>query len=578
MQHAKTTLPGKIETFLRVSMLSSCTTYGPGYTADTGDGQCGAFVIVQRGAHATNGRWYRDVTGREIRKARNYVLGWGDGGLEAVHPLLRALADHERRSLFGDGGDSFGSTFVRVRVGRVLAYQCRINHLLETIGTYCPPDAKRGAMPEPRQVKLTAIAPESSIKQHHITIDNACFFELLWAARLYRPKLDGSDPSANNDDASIPRVPKLAALALFLSDRDLLRDQWEAAFNVAPSQKRRSFFKDAFCKEPGRGLQIVTDSVAASVLFLQPVEPGGGARHKPWEQRDKNCTTMDVHGERNRRPPAPAPDDHVWAVDPGRVSIVTAVKVHPAPPKGEEPEVRTLGRRGFYRAAHYPAIRAKNAAASEHMQQAFDGMSAHSRKVPGSLAYMAAIAAEAAVFDGAWSLLSRRAAGAYRLEKHIYSNRALDKFWASVQKAAPPGAATTVLYGAAKISAGGRGEVSVPVMGVLRRCRRFFRERLVLVDEYGTTKFHSACETELAKDVRRQLSASEKAKRAALCARKGWMDDSRWRLTNNRGLQRCPTCSGCLVSRDVDAAKMIARCYYDRPACCRRGGVEDAED
>jgi hypothetical protein len=174
--------------------------------------------------------------------------------------------------------------------------------------------------------------------------------------------------------------------------------------------------------------------------------------------------------------------------------------------------------------------------------------------------YMAAIRTEALVFDALLSVNFRRAAAAYRLETHILKNGVLDRFVTSFDA----GHNTKILYGAAKIAATGRGDNPVPVMGIMRRFRRIFGDRLVLVDEYGTTKHCSRC-----------LNVLTYMKEQKMTTKRTQENNTAGKLIKSRGLQRCTSCSGRLVARDHDAAILIDRCYVARPACCRRRSDED---
>ena len=138
-------------------------------------------------------------------------------------------------------------------------------------------------------------------------------------------------------------------------------------------------------------------------------------------------------------------------------------------------------------------------------------------------------------YDRLWQLRFSKKRAREALACYAGKQKVLDSFFSSFAHTGDE--KPIIAYGAASFKPGGKGEVNVPVKGVLKACRKQYQT--ILVNEYLTTKVHHACGQRLNPVARRSAVPPVRAV---------------------RGLCWCQTCSK-FVSRDGNAAHNILRVF-----------------
>jgi hypothetical protein len=212
------------------------------------------------------------------------------------------------------------------------------------------------------------------------------------------------------------------------------------------------------------GHMIETDGVAASVHFKRLK-----SHHPPSSKPDVKTLLQN--------------NPRVISIDPGRINIITAYE-------------RTTDNRDrfwcFSRRSYYQTIRTsleKMRRWGLVLQDVYQEMSTYSLRTLDQELCTGYRRVYFEQYNRLWAVrLHKRWA---REGFHIYSAKrsTLDKFFASFVKTdrRPP----IILYGAAAVRSGGRGELSVPIKKVFETCSRFYTT--VKVNEHLTTKCHQAC-------------------------------------------------------------------------------------
>jgi hypothetical protein len=283
-------------------------------------------------------------------------------------------------------------------------------------------------------------------------------------------------------------------------------EMWHKTFGIRPvkaSSKRRFDY------------QVDTDGIAACFHFSVPKRPDpegtGLPEEEPFQAKDR-----------------------VIAIDPGRTNLITAYdsffdKFH------------TLSRKQYY--GSFQGSLRKIKIWEETLQPVHEEMSAFSLRSGDSTKCEGYRSAYWKWYDTIWT--SRLARNRARESLNVFSKKkkVLDIFFSKMKgplDAPPP----KVAYGAASIRPHAHGEMSVPVKGVLKVCRKYYPT--TLINEHLTTKTHEAC-----------------GSRMHPAKNEGETDSK-----PIRGLYWCQTC-GKFVNRDRNAALnilLLARSIQGRPS------------
>lgn len=337
-----------------------------------------------------------------------------------------------------------------------------------------------------------SLLPLCDHKRHFMTIDSTVLLNLL---------LNVSDKMGMNAPTWIQDI---ALYNNMCSDAiHVCRDEmWKKTFDLR-SIKRSS----RYCF----GHQVDTDGIAACFHYDTPKS----------ENADDKVGNPFLDAKR------------IIAIDPGRTNMVSAYDSY-------FDKYHTLSRKEYYGAFRGSTRKLK--IWEDTLQPIHEEMSEYSLR-----------SADQAKCDGyrnvyykwyytIWA--SRLALNRAREKLNIFSKKkqVLDRFFTNMRgpKDAP---APKVAYGASAIRPHAHGELSVPVKGVLKVCRKYYNT--TMVNEYLTTKTHHACGSRM-HPVNNEGNASNRP---------------------IRGLYWCPTC-GKFVNRDRNAALnilLVARCTEGRP-------------
>ena len=282
-----------------------------------------------------------------------------------------------------------------------------------------------------------SIAPVCRIKRHFLTIDNTVLYELLKNVTLE------ADPKLCPDWLSA--LGKMSRVK-FCKNEGSQKTAWDAAFNIDGLRKRRTF-----------GRQIDTDGVSMTVHFQ--VTKHHRARHQ-----------KRIQGR---------PDDynHIVAIDPGRVNLVTAFD-------SSTQKVRRLTRNEYYSKAGINRLNEKTTLWEIPLRGVVSALSKTSIRTSSpslTYAYREVIVRN---YDRLWGLRFQKKRACEALACYAGKQRVMDSFFASftTRDEGKP----IIAYGAASFLPTGKGEVSVPVQRVLKTCRKHYQT--MLVNEYLTTK------------------------------------------------------------------------------------------
>ena len=331
-----------------------------------------------------------------------------------------------------------------------------------------------------------SIAPVCQIKRHFMTIDTTVLFELL------------KNVAAKADPESCPEwltaLGKMSLPTFFQEKHQGLRDAaWNATFNIDGLRRRRTF-----------GHQIDTDGVAMTVHF-----------HVTIRKRAKHQKRIKQQPHAFRR---------IVAIDPGRTNLVTALD-------SSTSKLRTLTRGEYYKKARIHRLQKKTRAWELPLRgvvSAWANTSIRTSSPSLAYAYRQVVVRN---YDRLWALRFEKKRAREALACFAGKQQVMDSFFSSFINRGEE--KPIIAYGAASFHPTGKGEVSVPVKGVLKACRKHYQT--VLVNEYLTTKVHHACGHRL------NPIASQTAERPVRAV---------------RGLCWCQTCTK-FVSRDGNAVHNI---------------------
>lgn len=346
-----------------------------------------------------------------------------------------------------------------------------------------------------------SLAPLCGTRRHHISIDSTVLYCILRKTAKYF-----------KDTA-----PEWIHMTTSLSLTEFLQE--DESRPLTYRQYAWMHFFDTFSLIPnGFTGRILTDGVKCSVVFERP------KKSIAIEDRDE----IDM---RNRILVTSA--ERVIAIDPGRTNLVTSLEVGT---DGKE-IFRGLTRRSYYDSFSHAVETLKRWNA--RLRDVDEEFSLYSLRTSFSILREGYIGVYFQQYDRIW--YERGSKRHARVRFYIKSKKRsyLDKFFQGFVSPGRP--KPVILYGAARLrSHGTRGELAVPVKGVLKSCRRYFWT--VLVDEFRTSKRHSKCHLDM----------------HPVRTRSAWDNETRQERQRRkvRGLYYCGKCHK-FVDRDRDACRSI---------------------
>ena len=285
---------------------------------------------------------------------------------------------------------------------------------------------------------------------------------------------------------------------------DITDEVWQSVFDYSGLRRRRRF-----------GHQVETDGV--SVCF-----------HFNWTKKHQK-QSLKRRKTKQQRTSGP-----VISVDPGRCNIITAHN-------SKTGTYYCLTRQTYYRNSGMNIRTKKVQRRLTALQPVYTAMSKAPTKSISEFDWYQYQQIITRNYDKLWSYHTSLASRRDALRVHCLKERCLDRFFNKFAEKGKP----TVAYGAVSLNPTGKGELSVPVKYVYKKCCEKFNT--VKVNEDYTTKMHHKCEQQTVSVLVRE---------------------SRHTI---RGLRWCPTCRE-LVSRDKNATRNIEKVFNSDerpPYLCR---------
>lgn len=300
---------------------------------------------------------------------------------------------------------------------KMIRYLVFINHFLKNV-----PGAK-----------LRNLAPLSSLRHHHITIDTFVLKGIVEDCKLGKCK--------------------------DIKDMDL----WAS---ILKFKKVQSIGKGDFTRT------IDTDGISVSVHFL-----------KPKKADQKNYSSLeDLRGVVNT-----IPNVQAVSIDPGRSNIIFATWK-----KGEEDvyDYKRLTRGEFYsKSGIYKARKKTQQWQSEPaIKEALEKMSEKSPKGNSLESFNEYITTVFHFWEVFWNEYGKKRWSAQRLRLYGGKKRVLSNFCNELQEQVGNDKKIVVAYGSAKFAPGGKGEMSVPVGKAFKAVSERFQT--TLVDEFRTSRIY----------------------------------------------------------------------------------------
>lgn len=315
----------------------------------------------------------------------------------------------------------------------------------------------------PKGLRLFNLLPQPSLQPHFIHISNS-------AAQRLAKALKGWGSKKTKRDRQMQQLPDGKDMVLtkeFLNDylkpdleKDIKERPWQLLFNVDqfPKASKGMIFADS----------IKTDGYSASVSMHNP------------------CKSAFVSGEEsNQKVPIPQEGARAVSIDPGRVSVITAVDN-----RGKTLEVST---KEYYHLAQMPKRRRiLNKLQDTHK------ITEIIKNIPSSktasfddyMTHVKYVFEHAETMHSYWQLPIHKE---LRMEGYRLKTRALDRICQMITLGDKN---TIVAYGAAKFSHASAGHQS-SCGGILKRRLKQHTKRVVEVDEHLTSQLCPRCSKEL---------------------------------------------------------------------------------
>jgi len=337
-----------------------------------------------------------------------------------------------------------------------------------------------------------SIAPVHRVRRHHITVDTTVLF--LMFQEVFR--------QLGEDAPDWIQEPVLLGKAAV---KEYQESMWKRVLDTSKLSRHKFHHS------------VITDGVQASFIFDCP---------KTFSTNNFNASEVLAS--------VPAGEIlRIISIDPGRTNIITAYdSLHDT--------FYTLSRRGYY--GSISKCRKKLDFWENQLRGVNAELSAFSLRTSNEEQCRGYRRVYFKQYNRMWSVRFHKRVSKEHLRIYSVKRSVLDKFFFSFLKRGGP--RPVVAYGASAVQSHGRGELSVPVKRVLKKCQQ--RYTTVMVNEFLTTKCHSTCGSRM-HPVRNNGS-----------------------LPTVRGLMFCSECK-IFVNRDRDACKSIhhVASQPDRPLYLR---------
>lgn len=236
------------------------------------------------------------------------------------------------------------------------------------------------------------------------------------------------------------------------------------------------------------------------------------------------------------------------ACDPGRDCIYTIIE------EGSS-NVWKLSRREYYSTAGIYKSRGNTKEWTKPLLPTLDTCSKVTSKGLCLEAYKKYLETFLATFDTLWLEYSKKRWANQRLRMHGGKKRCMDRFWNKVledrdEQGNKRARQNIIAYGGAKMAPGGKGEMNVPTTGAFKACQKRKDLKVLVVDEFRTSKLHHQTHQLLHKV--KIIEAKHPLRGLLWC---------------------CSTISkkqGFFVNRDVNAAWNILKVALERPEIFQR--------
>ena len=342
--------------------------------------------------------------------------------------------------------------------------------------------------------KLSNLLPIADIKNHYATLDKSCLLGVFKEVKILEKK------------TKVEHITK-----------ELL----ESVFKIP---RNKSFTGT-----------IQTDGTSICLHFRRPKR-----KQSKQEQEQNILKTKDIFQEKETRR---------LGCDPGRENIYTIIE------EGTN-KVWKLSRNEYYSVSGIYKGRENTKRWSEKILPNLNALSKVSSKGISLSSYLDYIKVFVENYKILWSEYSNKHWAEQRLRQYGGKKRCFDRFWNKVLGKEEKRTKTTVIaFGGAKFAPGGKGEISVPTSRAFKECKKQKGLKVLVVDEFRTSKLHYERE-QLLQLV--QVQGEKKPLRGLL-----WC---------------CSTISdkqGFFVNRDVNAAlNILKNCINRKEIFTRKKGIK----
>ena len=329
--------------------------------------------------------------------------------------------------------------------------------------------------------KKFRMAPLCQIKRHFLTIDNVVLKRILLNVRRKAEETNIAFPSEMNDA---------------IEEKVMSMEVWKGTFNYEGLRRKRRF-----------NHQVETDGVKVCFHFQTTTKKVNRRnRRVKYKRRKRN--------QDNQR---------VIAIDPGRSNLITAYD------DGTEKFYR-LTRKQYYKSSGMLRRTKRAHRRNLKCKEIYEAMSKTPTRSIDDRDWENYQAILTRHYDELWEFKTQKVWSKDAFRVSCLKEKCLDRFFNRFKVEGQP--EPVIAYGAAVLSPTGKGELTVPVKYVYKKCcQRYKTEK---EDERYTTKMHYRCRERM------------------------WKVEvnNRWA----RGLCWCPTCHK-LVSRDNNASQNIMESF-----------------
>jgi hypothetical protein len=344
--------------------------------------------------------------------------------------------------------------------------------------------------------KKFRMAPLCQIKRHFLTIDNVVLKRILLNVRR------------KAEEKNITFPPEMSDA---IDEKVMSMKVWKGTFNYDGLRRKRRF-----------NHQVETDGVKVCFHFQ--------TTHRKVNRRNKRVK----HKRRKRN----LDNQRVIAIDPGRSNLITAYD------DGTDKFYR-LTRRQYYKSSGMLTRTKRAHRRNLKCREIYEAMIKTPTRSIDDRDWDNYQSILTRHYDELWEFKTQRVWSKDALRVSCLKEKCLDRFFNRFKVEGLP--EPVIAYGAAALSPTGKGELTVPVKYVYKKC--YQRYKTEKEDERFTTKMHHQCRGRM------------------------WKVEVNKRWT--RGLCWCPTCHK-LVSRDNNASRNIMESFKSERRPTYLCGTQDS--